>query len=122
MSENDIHGIQQGWTVKTVDGQGVGTVEETTDRYILVKTGLISATHRYLPAVALAHVRSELSEVGISLTAQEIEEGDWSEPPAHVPRREGAPLNLDAEQEAEALTREPGSGPEKRAEELPHRA
>jgi hypothetical protein len=123
MSDNDIHGIEQGWTVKSVDGQSVGTVEETTDRYILVKSGLISAAHRYLPAVALAHVRPELSEVGISLSSQEIEEGDWSEPPAHGPRRQGAPLNLDAEQEAEALTREPAAGgPDKPSEEVSRRA
>ena len=122
MSDNDIHGIQQGWTVKSVDGESVGTVEETTDRYILVKSGLINAEHRYLPAVALAHVRSELNEAGISLSAQEVEEGDWSEPPAHGPRREGAPLNLDAEQEAEALTGEPAGGPDKPSEELSHRA
>jgi hypothetical protein len=122
MSDNDIHGIEQGWTVKSVDGQSIGTVEETTDRYILVKSGLISATHRYLPAVSLAHVRSELNEVGISLSAQEVEEGDWSEPPARGPRREGAPLNLGTEEEADALTRQPAGGPDKPAEELSHRA
>ena len=100
MSDNDIHGIQNGWTVKSVDGQSVGSVEETTDRYILVKSGLIGASHRYLPAVTLAHVRPELSEIGISLSAQEVEEGDWSEPPAHGPRSEGAPLNVDTDAEA----------------------
>ena len=53
--------------------------------------------------------------------AKAKEEGDWSEPPAHGPRREGAPLNLDAEQQAEALTREPGGNPDKPSEELSHR-
>jgi len=93
MSTNDIHGIESGWSVKSADGQGVGTVEETTDRYILMKTGLISATHHYLPAAKLEHVRPELKEIGISLTAAEVAEGDWSEPPAEGPRTEGAPLN-----------------------------
>jgi hypothetical protein len=122
MSENDIHGIQQGWTVKSVDDQSVGTVEETTDRYILVKTGLLATTHLYLPAVTLAHVRPELNEIGISLSAEEVEKGDWSEPPAHGPRREGAPLNADSEEEADALTRRPKDGPDKPAEELSRRA
>jgi hypothetical protein len=93
MSTNDIHGIESGWSVKSADGQGVGTVEETTDRYILMKTGLITATHHYLPAATLAHVRPELKEIGISLTEAEVAEGDWSEPPTEGPRTEGALLN-----------------------------
>src|SRR5918994_7402510 len=103
MSDNDIHGIENGWSVKSADGQGVGTVEETTDRYILVKSGLINASHQYLPAATLAHVRPELNEIGISLTAAEVEEGDWSEPPAHGPRTEGAPLNVDSDAEADTI-------------------
>lgn len=97
MSANDIHGIQQGWSVKTADDHGIGSVEETTDRYIRVKSGLINGEHRYLPAVALAHVRPEMKEIGLSLTRDEVDGGDWSEPPAHGPRTEGAPLNLDTE-------------------------
>lgn len=93
MSSNDIHGIDHGWKVKTFDGQDVGSVEETTDTYILVKSGLINPTHRYLPAVSLAHVRPEMKEIGISFTKEQIEEGDWSQPPLEAPRSEGAPLN-----------------------------
>ena len=118
MTTNDIHGIEKGWSVKTADDQGVGHVEETTDRYILVKTGLINATHHYLPAATLAHVRPELKEIGISLTARtrstrsmviisltaaEVTEGDWSEPPSEGPRTEGAPLNLDSDSEVDAV-------------------
>ncbi len=103
MSENDIHGIESGWSVKTADGQGIGSVEETTDRYILVKSGLINASHRYLPAATLAHVRPELKEIGISLPAEAVEQGDWSEPPTEGPRTEGAPLNVDSDAEADAV-------------------
>jgi hypothetical protein len=103
MSDNDIHGIGSGWSVKTADAQGVGTVEETTDRYILVKSGLVNASHSYLPAATLAHVRPELKEISISLTAAEVEEGDWSEPPAEGPRTEGAPLNLDSDEEVDEV-------------------
>ena len=103
MTANDIHGIEKGWSVKSADGQGAGNVEETTDRYILVKTGLISASHHYLPAATLAHVRPELKEIGISLTAEQIAEGDWSEPPAEGPRSEGAPLNLEDDEEVDAV-------------------
>jgi hypothetical protein len=114
MSTNDIHGIEPGWSVKTSDGQGIGTVEETTDRYIMVKSGLLNASHRYLPAATLEHVRPELSEIGISLTAEEIEAGDWSEPPAEGPRAEGAPLNADTYAETDELVRTgPGAGPER---------
>lgn len=105
MSDNDIHGIQSGWSVQSADGHGVGTVEETTDRYVLVKTGLINASHHYLPAATLAHVRPEKSEISISLTAAEIEEGDWSEPPAERPRTDGAPLNLDSDKEVDDVMR-----------------
>ena len=122
MSDNDIHGIQPGWSVKTVEGSSVGSVEETTDRYILVKTGLINASHHYLPAVTLAHVRPELKEIGISLTQAEVEAGDWSEPPAEGPRTEGAPLNAETDAEADAVMRGTILDPERPAEELTRRA
>lgn len=111
MSDNDIHGIESGWSVKTSDGEKVGSVEETTDRYILVKSGLINTTERYLPAVVLEHVRPELKEIGISLTRDEVEQGEWSKAPAHPPRTEGAPLNaeehLDEPDAVARTTREP---------------
>jgi len=122
MTQNDIHGIESGWSVKTADGQGIGSVEETTDRYILVKSGLINASHRYLPAATLAHVRPELKEIGISLTAEAVEQGDWSEPPTEGPRTEGAPLNVDSDAEADAVMgTKTNVDPEKPAEEFSHR-
>jgi len=93
MSSNDIHGIEHGWKVKTSDGHDIGSVEETADTYILVKSGLINSTQRYLPAVSLAHVRPEMKEIGISLTQEAVEAGDWSEPPIEAPRTENAPIN-----------------------------
>ena len=93
MSTNDIHGIEEGWSVKTADGANVGSVEETTETYILVKSGLLSPTHRYLPAKVLEHVRPEVKEIGISLVKEQVETGDWSEIPTEPPRTEGAPLN-----------------------------
>jgi hypothetical protein len=121
MSSNDIHGIESGWSVKSADGQGVGSVEETTDRYILVKSGLINPSHHYLPAATLAHVRPELKEIGISLSAAEVEAGDWSEPPAHGPRTEGAPLNVDTDAEADTIMEGTVVSPQKPDEEIVHR-
>ncbi len=96
MSSNDIHGIEQGWSVKTADGRDAGSVAETSDTYILVKSGLLNAQQRYLPAATLAHVRPELKEISVSISHDELEAGDWSEPPAQPPRAEGAPLNEEA--------------------------
>jgi hypothetical protein len=93
MSRNDIHGIRQGWSVRTIDGEGIGSVEETTERYILVKSGLVNAERRYFPAARLEHVRPEMKEITLDLTNDEVEAGDWSEPPEELPRLEGAPLN-----------------------------
>ena len=122
MTQNDIHGIENGWSVKSIDGEGVGSVEETTDRYILVKSGLINASHRYLPAATLEHVRPELKEIGISLTAEAVEQGDWSEPPTEGPRSEGAPLNVDSDAEAdEVMGIKTNVEPEKPAEEFSRR-
>ena len=122
MTQNDIHGIENGWSVKSVDGVSIGSVEETTDRYILVKSGLINTAHRYLPAATLEHVRPELKEIGISLTAEAVEQGDWSEPPTEGPRSEGAPLNVDSDAEAdEAMGIKTNIEPEKPAEEFSHR-
>lgn len=113
MTSNDIHGIGEGWKVKTPDGTDVGSVVETTETYIEVKSGLINATHRYLPAATLEHVRPELGEIGISLTASEVEEGDWSTPPMTPPRTEGAPLNPDGPDEVDPLERARPREPEK---------
>lgn len=123
MSSNDIHGIESGWSVKSRDGHGVGSVEETTDHYILVKSGLINASHQYLPAATLEHVRPELKEIGISLTAAEVEEGDWSEPPLEGPRTEGAPLNASSDAEADdTMQIKQNVEPDRPAEEILRRA
>ena len=124
MSSNDIHGIGSGWSVKSSDAEPVGTVEETTDRYILVRSGLINASHHYLPAATLEHVRPELEEIGISLRAADVEEGDWSEPPAHGPRTEGAPLNLhsDGDELVDVQHATRPVGPERPDEEIVSRA
>ena len=122
MTQNDIHGIENGWSVKSADGEGIGSVEETTDRYILVKSGLINTSHRYLPAATLEHVRPELKEIGISLTSEAVEQGDWSEPPTEGPRSEGAPLNVDSDAEVdEAMGIKTNIEPEKPAEEFSRR-
>jgi hypothetical protein len=103
MSTNDIHGIQHGWTVKTADGHSIGSVEETTETYILVKSGILGGTHRYLPAATLAHVRPEVKEVGVSLTHEAVEQGDWSAVPIETPRAEGAPLNEEAYEDTDPV-------------------
>ncbi|MCV0402895.1 MAG: hypothetical protein K5924_04180 [Chloroflexi bacterium] len=113
MSTNDIHGIERGWKVQSADHGDLGTVEEVTDRYILVKSGLVNASHRYLPAATLSHVRPDQKEIEISLRSGEVEEGDWSAPPAEGPRTEGAPLNVDSDEEAdEAMQAGTYEGPE----------
>lgn len=108
MSRNDIHGIESGWSVKTADDKDIGAVKETTDRYILVKSGLINTAERYLPAVTLANVLPEMKEIRISLTEDEVENGDWSEPPAHGPRTEGAPLNPQYADGSDPVAKAPG--------------
>lgn len=113
MSSNDIHGIEHGWTVKSADGESVGSVEETSETYILVKSGLISPTHRYFPSRALAHVRPEVKEIGISLTHDQIEQGDWSEVPTEMPRTEGTSLNEEAYDEADPVAAGTVKDPEK---------
>jgi hypothetical protein len=121
MSDNDIYGIEHGWSVKTADGHGIGSVEETTERYILVKSGLINASQHYLPAVTLAHVRPELKEIGIDLTQEQFESGDWSQPPAEGPRSEGAPLNVESDDEGDRIMGNVAAEPERPAEEVSHR-
>jgi hypothetical protein len=103
MSTNDIHGIEEGWSVKSADGENVGSVEETTETYILVKSGLLNATHKYLPAAVLEHVRPEVKEIGISLVKEEVETGDWTEIPTEPPRAEGAPLNEESYEDTDAV-------------------
>lgn len=99
MSTNDIHAIEPGWSVTTSDGHKAGSVKEVTSRYILVSTGLMGGEDQYLPAAALEHVQAEFKRIEVSITKSELDEGDWSRPPAHGPRRSGRPLNAPAEQE-----------------------
>ena len=114
MTANDIHGIEHGWAVKTADGHRIGSVEETTDTYIAVSAGMIGGEHRYLPAATLEHVRPELKEIEIDLTNEEVEQGDWSNPPVTPPRTEGAPLNEEAyADEADPRMIEQPRGPER---------
>lgn len=116
MSTNDIHGIEHGWKVKSADHGDLGTVDEVTDRYILVKSGLVNASHRYLPAATLAHVRPDQKEISVSLSSEEVEGGDWSAPPAEGPRAEGAPLNVDSDEEVdEAMQAGTYEGPDRPA-------
>ena len=103
MSTNVIPGIEEGWSVKSADGEHIGSVEETTETYILVKSGLLNATHRYLPSAVLEHVRPEVKEIGISLVKEEVETGDWTAIPTELPRSEGAPLNEDAYEETDPI-------------------
>ena len=114
MSENDIHGIQSGWTVKSHDGNSVGTVEETTDTYILIKDGLLSPSHHYLPAAHLAHVRPEMKEIGIDLTQEAFGTGDWSQPPAEGPRWD-VPINAAEEDDEPDPMRQTPAEPERPA-------
>lgn len=114
MSENDIHGIQGGWSVKSHDGQTVGTVEEATDTYVLVKDGLINPSRHYLPAAHLAHVRPEMREIGIDLTKESFAQGDWSEPPAEGPRRD-VPIHAQDEDDEPDPMRQVPRDPEKPA-------
>lgn len=115
MSTNDIHGVEKGWSVKSIDGHGIGSVEEVTDTYILVKSGLINATHRYLPAGSLAHVRPEMKEIGVSLTQEQVEQGEWSNPPMEGPRTHGTPLNEEEYEEHDPVSAGIPRDPEKPA-------
>ncbi len=113
MSTNDIHGVERGWKVKSSDDEDIGTVVEASERHILVKSGLISTTERYLPSASLAHVWPEQKEIGISLTSADIEAGDWSEPPDDGPRTEGAPLNEESDADvADAMRGDIGAKPQ----------
>jgi hypothetical protein len=95
MSDNDIHGIERGWSVKSADGQSIGSVEEVTETYLLVKSGRSHTDDRFFAAGVLEHVRPEMSEIGISLTQDQVDEAAWSEVPTEPPRTSGAPLNED---------------------------
>ncbi len=114
MTANDIHGIQSGWTVKSHDGNSVGTVEETTDTYILVKDGLLNPSRHYLPAAHLAHVRPEMKEIGIDLTQEAFGAGDWSQPPAEGPRWD-VPINAEHEDDEPDPMRQAPAEPERPA-------
>lgn len=96
MSANDIHGIEHGWTVKSHDGQTLGTVEETTEAYILVKDGLINSTKHYVRSVHLAHVRPDEKEIGLDLAKDEFASQDWSDPNVEPPRWD-VPIHAEAE-------------------------
>jgi PRC-barrel domain len=63
------------------DGEDIGEITDVQPGYFQVKKGLIFRKEVYLPLTAITGTALGGDGVTINLTKDEIDNGDWSEPP-----------------------------------------
>ncbi len=72
--------IQTGWDVYGSDNEKIGDVAGVADEYFIIEKGFIFTTDLYVPMSAITSVQDE--QVRLAFTKDEVEDQDWSEPPA----------------------------------------
>lgn len=75
----DVSRIQQGWDVYGIDGEKVGSVEETGPNYFVIRKGLIFHKDVYVPAFAVTNVGNQ--RVDLNIPKDQISEQGWDHPP-----------------------------------------
>jgi hypothetical protein len=64
------------------DGEEIGEIKDVGPGYVHIKKGLLFRTDVYIPLTAITGTALGGDGVTINLTKDEIENGDWSAPPA----------------------------------------
>jgi uncharacterized protein (TIGR02271 family) len=98
----DIRQIERGWDVFGADDAKVGDVSDVRDTYIVVSSGWIFTSERYIPVSAIAGI--EHDRVYLDVSKDEIEAQGWDQPPA--------PRTMAAASSARAMDEPPGRAAE----------
>jgi hypothetical protein len=81
METTNITPPEVGTLVFGSDGEEIGEITDVGPGYFQVKKGLIFRKDVYLPLTSITGAALGGDGVTINLTKEEIENGDWSEPP-----------------------------------------
>jgi hypothetical protein len=82
MQSTNVTPPEVGTLVFGSDGEEIGEVTETHPSYMKLKKGMLFRKEVYLPLTAITGTALGGDGVTINLTKEEIDEGDWSSPPA----------------------------------------
>ena len=72
--------LELGASVYGSDGEKIGEIAEVQNGYFVIEKGFIFTTDLYIPTTAV--VSRDDDGVRLSMTKGEIENGEWSSPPA----------------------------------------
>jgi len=82
MQTSNVTPPQIGTMVFGSDGEEIGPVKDVGPDFIHIKKGLLFRTDVFLPLTAITGTALGGDGVTINLTKDEIDNGDWSSPPA----------------------------------------
>jgi hypothetical protein len=82
MQATDITPPEAGTLVFGSDGEEIGEISSVGPGYVQIKKGLLFRKEIYIPLTAITGAALGGDGVTINLTKDEIESGDWSQPPA----------------------------------------
>jgi hypothetical protein len=82
MQATNITPPEVGTLVFGSDGEEIGEISSVGPDYVQIKKGLLFRKEIYIPLTAITGAALGGDGVTISLTKDEIESGDWSQPPA----------------------------------------
>ena len=82
MQTTNITPPELGTHVFGSDGEEIGKISDVQPGYFQIKKGTFRHTEVYLPLTAITGTALGGDGVTINLTKDEIENGDWSSPPA----------------------------------------
>ena len=80
--------LETGTTVYGSDGEKIGDIAEVQNNYFVIEKGFIFTTDIYIPTSAVAGQDDD--GVRLSMTKDEIENGDWSNPPVGTDYESGS--------------------------------
>lgn len=76
----DAHRIETGWDVYGSDDEKIGDVSAVANDHFVIEKGFIFTTDVYVPMSAIASVDDD--RVYLTYTKDQLENQDWSSPPA----------------------------------------
>ncbi|MDQ2688946.1 MAG: DUF2382 domain-containing protein [Chloroflexota bacterium] len=109
--------LQLGANVYGSDGEKIGEIAEVQSNYFIIEKGFIFTTDMYLPTSMVTSTDEDA--VHLSMTKAEIEDGDWSNPPALADQDAAGPVGYAGQHtDAEVATNRDRDVLERREERL----
>lgn len=84
--QNEINRVEPGWDVIGSDDEKIGQIEEVGETYLLLTKGLIFVKDVFVPFDAVTSVDASSRSVFVDVGKDEIDDRNWSSPPADSAR------------------------------------